>query len=120
MAKTVALDEVIRDLNIIFPNLDHECYDLHLVELAKHITRWRNFAHRLGFGAVAVQDLDHTRLDEQEKRLNMLTSWKEGKGSKATYRELATLLLDDSQRQVAETVLKLSNEGMLATGMLPR
>ena len=110
MEKHATLDKVIQDLHENFPFLDHECHQEHLLELAEDINHWRTLVPRLGFRPNAVEDLDHTKKNEQEKRQEMLSSWKYANGSRATYRNLATAFLKDKQRDLAEKVLKLSNK----------
>ena len=117
MEKHATLDKVIQDLHdktyktyVNFPILDHECHQEHLLELAEHIRHWRTIVPRLGFGPNVVEDLDHTRQNEQGKRQEMLSFWKCANGSRATYRNLATAFLKDKQRNLAEKVVKLSNK----------
>ena len=117
MEKHATLDKVIQDLHdktyktyVNFPILDHECHQEHLLELAEHIRHWRTIVPRLGFGPNVVEDLDHTRQNEQGNRQEMLSFWKCANGSRATYRNLATAFLKDKQRNLAEKVVKLSNK----------
>ena len=105
------LEDLIGALEGPFPSLDHVCHHQHLLELAPRITEWKTVAFWLGFERTAVEDLDCKRYDGEGKRQEMLYDWKQVNGSDATYRELAGLMMKCGRKNLAESVVKLSNKG---------
>ena len=107
----IKLEDLLPFMGGPFPRLDEVCEGDHILEVAARLTKWRTAAPRFGLDAAAIEDLDNSRHDEEGKRQQMLFKWVEAEGGDATYRALATVLLQLQKRSLAEKLLRWSNEG---------
>ena len=57
--------------------------------------------------SIHVEDIDCQEMDEHQKREKFFSTWKENKGSEATYTKLIRALLTIESKEDAEFVCKL-------------
>ena len=82
--------------------------DRHIVDISISLcTKWKFLPAYLGLAANIAKDIDRKPVNEEEKRLTFLTTWKEKKGSEATYKSLIGALLDIECRDEAGSVCEL-------------
>ena len=84
--------------------LDRPCQEKHLNEISDSIPRWEELTPYLDLTDVEVEDIKETNSIPKLRRRAMLKVWKQKKGKKATYRELAIILASQGRRNVAETL----------------
>ena len=78
-------------------------------EVSKELTKWRNVGPYLfDEGWSSAEDLiDHSKNDDQGKRLLLLTHWSQTKGLDATNHALIRAFVDAERRDLAEKVCEL-------------
>ena len=82
--------------------------DRHIVDISISLcTKWKFLPAYLGLAANIAQDIDCKPVNEEEKRLKFLTTWKVKKGFEATYKSLIGALLDIECRDEAGSVCEL-------------
>lgn len=106
MTEDKNLEDLLASLGGNFPSLCYTCADEHLLEVAKRLSQWRNVAPWLGFSTSCIEGLEYNKFDEEGKKQQMLTLWKQREGHDATYRTLAAVLLKASRKDLAEAVLQ--------------
>ena len=100
------MEELRRITGIRLEMLHSPCIEKHLWDIAKNLSQWRLAAPRLGFEQADVDVWEHDpRHDEEGKRHLMLTAWRQRKGSQATYKALAEVLLQVGRTDLAELLL---------------
>ena len=68
--------------------------DVHLEVISRsYCGKWKRLPSHLNMESVVVDDIDRLAIDEDEKRLKFLSTWKTTKGSDATYKKLISALL---------------------------
>ena len=87
--------------------LDRPCQEKHLNEISDSIPRWEELTPYLDLTDVEVEDIKETNSTPKLRRRALLKVWKQKKGKKATYRELAKLLASQGRRDVAETLCEM-------------
>ena len=65
-------------------NLDEQCTDCHLLELAKSLTKWQSVSPFLRLTEVEEENIKEGPLERQ--RIDVLRRWKRKLGTTATYR----------------------------------
>ena len=100
--------------------LQRPCMEKHLLNIAKKLSQWRHAALWLGFEQADVDAWEYDpRHDEKGKRHLMLTAWRQRKGSQATYRALAEVLLEVGRTDLAELLLTTLKGNGLERGIAP-
>ena len=88
--------------------LDSPVNDIHLSDIASHITEWRQLAPYLDLSEVEEKDIVDTYPDRPKlQRRDALRMWKEKNGNKATYRRLICILCSQGRVDTAQTLKKL-------------
>ena len=91
--------------------LEKPCSDEHIVEIAREITNWRLIAPDLGLTAVDEEDIRQNHRDDVPiQRREMLRTWKQKFGSKATYGSLAKAFYKTKRVDLVEKVIALLTE----------
>ena len=73
--------------------LDSPVSDIHLSDIASHITEWRELAPYLDLSEVVEKDIVDSYPNRPKlQRREALRKWKESNGNKATYRKLICIL----------------------------
>lgn len=108
MTEDKSLEDLLTYLGEPFPSLYSVCTDDHVLEVAKKLSQWRNVARWLGFKPSCIEALERNQFDEEGKKIQMLTTWKQREGHDATYHTLASVLLKAARTDLAETVLQFS------------
>ena len=88
--------------------LDSSISDMHLSNIASHITEWRELAPFLDISEVEEKDIvdsypNHPKLQRREA----LRKWKESNGKKATYRKLICVLCSQGRASTAQFLKEL-------------
>ena len=71
---------------------------------------WKSLPTHLELETFLVEDIEKSWADEREKRHNFLRQWKRIKGSRATYRQLVSALLEIGSVEDAEKVCAILKE----------
>ena len=69
--------------------------------------KWKSLYAHLDLKAIIAEDIDRLQVDEDQKRSKFFSTWKEKKGSEATYEKLIGALLTMECRGDAESVCML-------------
>ena len=92
--------------------------DAHADKIARFYCKdWRLVCYYLEMGSIVVYNIEHDCETEEERRRRFFTTWKNMKGSGATYRMLIHALLETKRRLDAEKICILlqSNECSMQT-----
>ena len=90
------------------PLLDSPVSDIHLSDIASHITNWQELASYLDLSEVEEKDIvDSYPNSPKLQRREALRKWKESNGSKATYRKLICILYSQGRAGTAEALKKI-------------
>ena len=82
--------------------------DLHINEISRsHCKKWKSLPTYLEMEAIVASDIEKKPIEEEEKRNNFFSKWKEEKGSEATYKALIGALWKMRCREDAESICKL-------------
>lgn len=82
--------------------------DKHLKDISSSLcTKWRDLPAYLNMETTVVHDMERNFTTEESRRYGFLCTWKERKGSDATYKVLVSVLLGIKCRNEAEGVCKL-------------
>ena len=93
--------------NVPAEKLDQPCSDEHLSKLSLSITDWQSIAPFLGLTEVEESEIVDDSSRARMKRIKMLRKWRNKKGEKATYRNLAEVLLELEETDLVEKLCKL-------------
>ena len=100
-----SLESLIARYHLTEEDVGKQITDEHIEVISRSTCRkWRSLYAHLDLSSIAVDDVDHLPVDEDQKRF---TSLKEKKGSEATYKKLISALLTTECREDAECVCKL-------------
>ena len=89
-------------------DINTQVTDLHVDEIARsHCKKWKSLPAHLQMEAIAAKDIDLKQIEEEQKRCDFLSKWKEEKGSEATYKVLIGALLKIKSREDAEGICKI-------------
>ncbi len=96
------LEELAKKLRIYPQLLDQKCSDEHLRSISLFLD-WRKIAPHLGLSKTCIEAIEFEKRTEDERRLEVLQKWKAKYGYKATFKNLAAVLLkienaDDAER----------------------
>ena len=97
--------EVLKDVPA--EKLDQPCSDEHISKLALHITDWQSIAPFLGLTEAEESEIVEDCSKARTKKIKMLRKWRNKKGEKATYRNLAEVLLELEETDLVEKLHKL-------------
>ena len=85
--------------------LDSPVNDIHLSDIASHITEWRELAPYLDLSEVEEKDIVDTYSDRPKlQQREALRKWKESNGHKATYRKLICIFCSQNRVNTAQTL----------------
>ena len=88
--------------------LDSPVTDIHLSDIASHITEWQELAPDLDLSEVEEKDIvDSYPSRPKLQRREALRKWKESNGDKATYRRLISVLCSQGRINTAQTFKKI-------------
>lgn len=112
----VTLDDLLKKVGIVPSQLDEPCTNQHLQDIALFLKSWRTVAHHLELSNVKVDEVERDGVNEKEKKVKILESWKAKFAFKANYRMLIEALLKCEEAYQAEQVCHLleSQKGTLA------
>ena len=85
--------------------LDSPISDIHLSDIASHITEWRELAPYLDLSEVEEKDIVDSYPNRPKlQRREALRKWKETNGKRATYRRLICVLCSQNRAKTAQTL----------------
>ena len=104
-SKPPTIEDLVQRANIPKGCLDHECSIQDLQHVAKYCMKWKQIGHQLHLDSF-ISDIDSDHACEEDKRIAMLTTWKEVFAYDATFRMLIEALIScgyvQSARQIVE------------------
>ena len=103
--KFPSLEELLSSISE--KTLEKPCCDEHIVEIACELTEWRLVAPHLGLEAVDEENILQNHHDVRIQRREMLRTWRQKFGSKATYGSLAEALYKTERVDLVENVVEL-------------
>lgn len=101
----VNLDELLKEQQITVESLDTPCSVQDVPELAKYLPNWKLVSHYLDMTRY-YHDIDSDCSTEEEKRLALLSRWREAFAHKATYKVLIEALLRHGYASSATSMLE--------------
>lgn len=107
-SKIPSLDELLESVSK--KSLDKPCSDEHIVEIASKVTNWRLIAPHLGLTEVDEENIVQNHRDVQLQRREMLRTWQQKFGFRATYGSLARALHKAERVDLVEKVIELLTE----------
>ena len=93
--------------NVPTEKLDQPCSDEHISKLALYITDWQSIAPFLGLTEAEESEIVEDSSKARMKKIKMLRKWRNKKGEKATYRNLAEVLLELEETDLVEKLCRL-------------
>lgn len=99
------------DLHLLSEMLDKVCSCDHLLEMSSWDFDWKSVI----VGEQDTATSDQAEDNEQEKRKEVLTKWKEQQGSGATYRKVIDTIKERGSTDVADKVHRLATTGVCIT-----
>lgn len=109
--------DVVKQFNLSKEQINEECSLDKILKVYQMMTGWRNIARHL-FPLEPAKEIVETinqdlSLDDEGKRCELLTRWKQFHGSKATYKKLVQAFLSSYRRDLAEKVCQALSGGEL-------
>ena len=105
--------ELMEHFKLAEKDYDKQVGDSHLECISRsHCEHWKRLPAHLGVDPIVAKDIDSGQGDEAAKRHNFFSTWKEKKGSGATYKQLITALLKVDCRQDAESVCEMLKDSV--------
>ena len=103
----VCLASLVKQYNL-GEDVKSQVTDKHVEIISRsYCSKWKRLPSHLNMDSVIADDIDHQAVDEDEKRLKFLSTWKTTKGSGATYEKLISALLKIDCVNHAEGVCKI-------------
>lgn len=100
--------DLIAKFHLTEEDVNKQITDRHIEDISCTLCgKWRSLPAHLRLAIITVGDINRGSGDEREKRRIFLTTWKEQKGSNATYIRLINALLKIKCAEDAESVCKL-------------
>ena len=112
-SKLPSLEELLS--HITKETLEQPCSDEDTVAIAGEITNWQVLAPLFGLTSVDEENILQNNHSVQLQRREMLRTWKQHFGSKATYGTLAEALYKAKRVDLVEKVIKLLREKATGT-----
>ena len=98
--------------NLTDEDVNKQVSDIHMEVFSRFSCKeWKSLPAHLWLPSNAAKDIDLMPVNEKEKRLTFLTSWKEKKGCEATYKNLISALLAVESKKEAESVCQYIMKG---------
>ena len=105
MATAAEPSELLKDVPP--EKLDQPCSDEHISKLALYIADWQSIAPFLGLTEAEESEIVEDCSKARMKKIKMLRKWRNKKGEKATYRNLAEVLLELEETDLVEKLCGL-------------
>ena len=122
ISEVPSLEEILSDNGLEKKDLDRECTQDIRWDIAVQIIKWKMIGRYLGIPEWKLADIarDHSNFGEEECRVQLLNTWHERKGKKATYLELITAFRHGGCVDLACTLCKMIIQRQPSdTGLLP-
>lgn len=103
-----ALRSLMLDYNLTQDCCNRQITKIHVGDISRNVCRrWKSLVAYLGMRGIVVSNIEHEPMNEEERRQNFFSQWKNDKGSEATYMVLIDALLRINCRSDAEYVCGL-------------
>lgn len=90
--------------SLLGDNANKQISDEHIEVISQDLCeKWRLLPAHLGLGTITIDDI----IENEAGKRHFFTTWKDQKGSEATYRSLVSALLEIECRKDAESVCEL-------------
>ena len=102
------ISSLLKQYKIKVEDVNREVTDRHVEKISQsHCKKWKSLPAYLEMEGIVASDIDIEPIEEEEKRKNFFSKWKEEKGSKATYKVLIRALLEMKCKKDAESVCEM-------------
>ena len=103
------ISELVQEAGINEENLDQQCSDSDLRDIASLCDSWELIAYHIGLTKPQISTIKEENIDPEVRRIRFLEKWKESRpgGRKATYRMIVNALLTCKKAEQALEVCKL-------------
>ena len=81
--------------------------DADISKIAGSLPHWQIVARKFSFGEQNIEDIEHLYQQAEDRRVRFLIRWIEKNGSKATYVELYTALVDLDEQGAADKIREI-------------
>ena len=106
-----SIESLIARHQLTEENVNRVITDIHIEVISRCCcSKWKSLPAHLGLATIIEEDINCKEVNEEDKRRTFLTTWKEKKGFKATYKTLISALLEIECRSEAEHVCQLLND----------
>ncbi len=108
MADCPSVDELLE--GVPPGKLGRPCTDIHLCEIALHVTDWKLIAPFLGLSQAEIEAITMNEGKAETQRSAMLRKWREKSGRKATYRRLTKVFYKQQRADLVDVICKLFSD----------
>ena len=105
----ISAEDVANEIGLAADELSKPCENNQLSFLAIFFREWRVIFSSL-LSEIDLGDVDRENHTEQEKRIAALRKWKARKGDRATYEVLVDALLNNGEKDQAESLCKFLSD----------
>ena len=113
----ITLEELIRHTGVTQKQLEQECDDVLLNDIAEHIVSYSKYGPKLGLSAADITTFQQNmRIADNAKLITaeVFKEWHKKRSFLATYRVLAEVALELGDGTGAKTICELCAKGTLA------
>ena len=105
---STTVSSLLKQYQLKEEDVSKQVTDLHIDKISRsHCKKWKSLPAYLEMEGIVASDIDMMPIEEEEKRNNFFSKWKEEKGSEATYKALIGSLLEIRCREDAESICRL-------------
>ena len=113
---STSVDELLRITGVTEADLNQECSEAVLKQIAEHVIDWRGYAEELSIGQQQIEDIrTDISLSLKLKVIHVFRRWTESQGFKATYRRLVDVCLKQRNGKLAQEVCIAAHQLTYAT-----
>ena len=108
MESSVEFLELIKNYKLSVEDCNKKVSDAHLEAISQSTCEhWKRLPSNLEMDVITVSEINRNQSKEEGKRLEFFHTWREQKGSKATYKQLVLALLNTKCKDDAEKVCEI-------------
>ena len=109
MASSISeMNSLLKQYKIKEEDVNREVTNIHIDKISRsHCEKWKSLPAYLEMEGIVASDIEKKPIEEEEKRNNFFSKWKEEKGSEATYKALIGALLEMKCKKDAESVCEM-------------
>ena len=101
------LNDILNKTKIGVKDIDKECSDEHILDIALILEKWELVARSVGLNSTDIETIKHSSTDLELQRMHFLERWKKKFAFNATYRCLVEGLLKCNLTDLAVRVCSL-------------